>query len=1351
MSAKQITKAQLQRELDESRQRVAELQACETLLTDYRSLNRKLFEASTDAIFLENLEGKIFDCNQAACKMYGYTRRELLQLSVTDLVPPEFLTQVPELTLQHQTTGGVFIKALNVRKNGQPFPVEVSTQVINTAEGSRVLVYVRDITAQEVAAQSLEQRMQEIIAIYETSLEISAQSNLAVLLPAIIERTVNLIGAPMGGLYLMQPDGQSLRLAISHHLPRDYTGVTLRLGEGLSGRVAQTGQLMTIEDYHAWEGRAEIYSDTPFRYVLAIPLKIENRVIGVLNVADIQFREPFSEQQVQLITLFANQAAVAIHNAQLLEALRRELAVRQRAEKVQAALYRISEATQTAQDLSQLFGLIHATIKELMPARNFYIALYDSSADLITFPYYTDEFDPPPPPTRPARGLTEYVLRSGQPLLATPEVYQQLLDSGEVESVGAPSVDWLGVPLKTHQESIGMMAVQTYTSEERYSLADQDVLAFVSTQAAMAIERKAAEQALRRSEERYRLLFEKATVGIVLINPQGAILEVNPTALQILGSPSAEATKSINILTFPPLIKVGFSDAVQQCLKTGQPIIADCPYTSLWEKSVHVQYHLSPISDEEGNVALVQTILEDITERVLAEQEIRRLNLDLRHHAEELSILHQAGQVMTSTLDLEHLYNLIVEQTLRLLGVEAALLLMSKPSPAAGEPGTEQLEDFTVAAECGLGVKTTAMKHALPPNSIAAWVIHNKQSTLVLDAHNDPRFYPQADEEIKTAIQSLLLVPLLSQGKLIGVVGAINKSSAPFNERDQALLESLCSSAAIALENARLLAETQRRAEQLRMLYDAGITLNRTLDSRLQIETLSQIAMQTLHAEHCEFFRYDPTQDEINYEFGTGRSAHLPGLQKLHRRLGEQNGLIGWIAQHRKPFYLPDTTLDPRWIPIDPEIRSVYWVPIEHDERLLGLLSVATTRPDAFSPDDQRLLILFANQVAVALDNAQLYREALDATERRTALHWLSQQIIRNAFEPEQIYQAIYQAALKLMPADAFIIALVDEPGDAINLVYCIDRGQRYTGLHVEHGHSLSGYIIQSGESLIIDQADLPQIGVDALHFGDDASVHSILAVPMRISERVIGMISSQSYQTHAYSSEDANLLEILASNAAIALENARIFAQMQAANLELVRAYEATIEGWSRALEMRDKETKGHSDRVTRMTLRLAIEIGMSEEELVHLRRGVLLHDIGKMAVPDHILLKPSTLSEDEWQIMRQHPMLAQQMLSGIEFLQPSLDIPYCHHEKWDGSGYPRGVKGQEIPLAARIFSVVDVWDALSSDRPYRPAWTPAAVRTYILEQSSTRFDPEIVATFIKLLDAGEFIDEQVARALHL
>ena len=258
----------------------------------------------------------------------------------------------------------------------------------------------------------------------------------------------------------------------------------------------------------------------------------------------------------------------------------------------------------------------------------------------------------------------------------------------------------------------------------------------------------------------------------------------------------------------------------------------------------------------------------------------------------------------------------------------------------------------------------------------------------------------------------------------------------------------------------------------------------------------------------------------------------------------------------------------------------------------------------------------------------------------------------------------------------------------------------------------------------------------ESSRFKEDGFV-AYYGIPLITKDTLVGVLEVFHRSSLNLKDEGEDYLLTLAGQAAIAIENITLFSELQYSNEELALAYDATIEGWARTLGLRDIETEGHSRRVVDLTITLALKMGMKDKEMTNIYRGALLHDIGKMGVPDSILQKPGTLTNEERKIMRQHPVYAYELLSPIKYLHPALDIPHSHHEKWDGSGYPRGLKGEQIPIAARIFAVVDVWDALLSDRPYRKAWTKEKTLRYIKEQSGKYFDPQIVAVFLEYIQS--------------
>lgn len=289
-----------------------------------------------------------------------------------------------------------------------------------------------------------------------------------------------------------------------------------------------------------------------------------------------------------------------------------------------------------------------------------------------------------------------------------------------------------------------------------------------------------------------------------------------------------------------------------------------------------------------------------------------------------------------------------------------------------------------------------------------------------------------------------------------------------------------------------------------------------------------------------------------------------------------------------------------------------------------------------------------------------------------------------------------------------------------------------------DHPHIMRS--LESGETIHCPEMSRETLTDAERRVCESRGLTTLLYVPLIIDSEPVGVfIVGTSGRIHEFSATDANLCRTLSHQVALAITNARLYESVRAARLELEHAYDATLKGWSAALEMRDADTCGHTERAAHLALRLAGALGLDPDELPHIYRGALLHDIGKMTVPDAILNKPGPLDADEWIIMREHPERAYRMLHGIEYLRPALDIPYCHHERWDGTGYPRGIAGEEIPIAARIFSVIDVFEALTSDRPYRPAWTSTRALEHIRDGAGTQFDPRVATEFLALMELDE------------
>lgn len=1055
--------------------------------------------------------------------------------------------------------------------------------------------FMIDITARKTAEVELGNHARELSALQETVLNLTIRHSLPELLNLIVEQAAGLLNARGGALYLVDADTQTVKCAVSFNTPGDFVGASLCYGEGAAGKVAETGKPLILDDYTTWPGKADftIGEGVCFKALISAPMLWQGRVNGVLHV----FRAlPFEPRDLDQLTLFANHAAVAVENARLYESAELELEERKRAETVQRATYRISAAAATTGSLEELFQSIHTTLADLMPVENFYIALYDAEHDLLSFPYYVDQYDQPPPPARPEHGLTEYVIRTGTPLWAPEDVFQQLIRDGEVEVVGSDSIDWIGVPLKHEDQVIGVMVTQSYKEGVLYDEDDFDLMVFVSTQVAVSIERKTAEDALR---------------------------------------VSLEAT---------------------------------------------------------------------------------------RQYAERMALLNRVARAVSSTLDLDSLLHIVYKEIIQAVPADSIFV-------ALYDQQTDQLE-FRIRVD---GDVHEAPSYRPLGNALTAQVVKGRKSLLVRDYELEKDHLPKmALWGTNQPSRSWLGVPMQHGDEVLGVISVQSYLPNAFGERERELLATIADTVTMAIENARLYEAEKQRTFRLTQIVELGIDLATLRQEKEVLNTLVSRVREITDSATCTVLIIDLEKDEAVLAAEAGLP---PGTGNIHIKLNLP--AIRKLVDSGEPLIISDIDRQEpsiRQVLVRPDLKAFFAFPMLRGGKVIGVLTLSSTIPYQLTPDEISACNLLAERAAAQLENARLF----EITER----HLQQVQSLRNidsaiasSFDLRSILNVILTQVISQLGVDAADVLLLNPHNYAFEYSY----GKGFQTKAIEKSRFLLGEGVIGYQMLERRTIHIPDLQAVIQNFlradifiAEQFATYT--AVPLIAKGEIKGVLEVFHRTMVERSAEWLEFLETLAGQVTIAIDNSQLFSNLQRSNLELSLAYDATIEGWSRALDMRDSETEGHTRRVTDMALTLARVMGMSDSDLVHMRRGILLHDMGKMGIPDNILLKPDTLTDEEKAVMHRHPQYAFDMLAPISYLRPALDIPASHHERWDGKGYPRGLKAEQIPLAARIFAVVDVFDALTSDRPYRKAWTKEKALQYILDERGKSFDPRVVDVFMSM-----------------
>jgi HD-GYP domain-containing protein (c-di-GMP phosphodiesterase class II) len=598
-----------------------------------------------------------------------------------------------------------------------------------------------------------------------------------------------------------------------------------------------------------------------------------------------------------------------------------------------------------------------------------------------------------------------------------------------------------------------------------------------------------------------------------------------------------------------------------------------------------------------------------------------------------------------------------------------------------------------------------------------------------------PALYPHVHEFIHQKLRSWMGVPLICQDKLIGMIALDCTRPNFFTESHVRLASAFADQVAVLLNNTWLYEERGHRLAELEAVNKISTSLRTAQTLEEMLPLLVEEILAALDTRAGAIFLYDSSRNDFYKAVSRGFFTRLP------ERFGQSaEEMARILLATGEAYFSRDFSKDPvMQIFGEPDVPAGWGgsiTPIKSIDEIVGVMFIAVQHPRQISSVESHLLSTMAEIAGNAVHRMRLYEQ----TERRLkylgALHVIDMTISASV-DLRITLDILLEQVTDQLHVDAADIMLYN--AQLQMLEYKASRGFRSKppaeGVRLRLGEGHAGQAAL--EHRIKTVTKLTKSGQTAPLTWLWAGEHFVTyyAVPLIAKGQIKGVLNIYHRSLLNPDPEWKSFLETLSTQAAIAIDNAFLFDNLQRVNLDLTRAWDATIEGWSRALDLRDKETGDHSRKLADLTLRLASLMGVKDNEQVHMRRGALLHDIGKMAIPDSILLKPGPLTDSEWDLMKEHPKYAFDLLSPISYLHPALDIPYCHHEKWDGSGYPRKLQGEQIPLSARIFAVADVWDALISDRTYRKAWSKEKSREYISDQAGKHFDPKVVDIFIRLI----------------
>jgi len=1190
----------------------ARLQASEEQL-------RQFFETAPLGIVIITSEGRFEQANPAFRDLLGYSETELQTLTFADVMLPKGLANADEWMGQ-LVRGEIREFAHEKRclcKDGRSLPVLVRGTLLPGTLGHkpRIICQAVDISASKQAETALRQQNAYLTSLHDVSLSVINRFDVNQLLESLLARAGDLLDTTHGYVDLATPDNLSLETKIGHGVFASTVGQRLAAGEGVGGRVWQSGLPLAVDDYQNWSGLSPQFVGFPFCTLVGVPLKSSTQTVGVLGLAYLEPDRHFGPEQIKILERFAEIGSLALDNANLFSAIQVELAERQRANLLRTTLYRLAQAASDAQNLEDLFKTFHSIIDIVMPVKNFYIALYDEEKNLLSFPYFVDEVDQAPPPEVPGHGLTEYILRTGQPLFCDAAKLAELRESGEAEMIGVDSPIWLGVPLIIEKKTIGVMVVQHYSDANAYTKNDLQVLEFVSSEVARSIDRKRAADELQRERNFALQVMTALGQGVTVTRPNGVFEYVNPAYANMLGRTPEDIIDQIMPQDVTALEDMETLMNAHAQRKSGEP--------STYEVRLkHIDGHLVPVLItasprwQDGQVIGAVAVVTDLSDRKQAEAALQGSEKRFRVLAENIPgviyqcrnddrytmlYLNEAVEALTGHAKEEFLEDRLSFFDLYHPGDLAEINMQAVVDQAVSDRTPFRFQyrikhksgEWRWVEEWGTAIYDAASnshilegfisditerrhsEEALRQSEERFRVLAENIPGVIFQCKNDDRYsfiylndaievltgYPKEDflerglsffdlfhpdDAAWMPIESRATPEELWAPYQI-VYRILHKSgewrwveewgtSITTSTGEPRFLEGFMID---ITERKRTDERLARNARELAALDHMGRAVAASLDLTVVLKTVIDEISPLLQADGMSVLL---PEGDHRLVFAAASGPASSGL--VGHRIPLMAGAAGGVMRSGKSVLILGGNGEPQLYREIENVsqfhtRSLLAVPLNLGGDVIGVMEAVHKQPNAFNLDAQRLLEAAANWAAIAIGNARQHERIQHRLHESEAMAAISR-ALNETLDLPLILQLIVDSVRRVIPsANRAVINLFDEINQVLHPVAASGRPLTIDDLFFHPGEGIAGRVFAEGALINVGNTQLEPAYRPMVGMSDPVS---LLSVPVQSAQRRLGTLNVDSAEAYAFSTDDERLLINLGVQAALAIENARLY-----------------------------------------------------------------------------------------------------------------------------------------------------------------------------------------------------------------